>query len=28
VFFYVFAAAEPPANVCIAHETLCNDPTF
>jgi len=24
VFFNVFAAAEPSANVCIAHGTLCN----
>jgi len=26
VFFNLFAAGEPPANVCVAHGTLCNDP--
>ena len=25
VFFNLFAAAEPSANVCVAHETICND---
>jgi len=32
VFFNLFAAAEPSANVCVARGTLCNDssvyPTF
>jgi len=27
VFFNYFAAAEPSANVCVAHGTLCNDPS-
>jgi len=27
VFFNHFAAAEPSANVCIAHGTLCSDPS-
>jgi len=27
VFFNLFAAAEPSANVCVAHGTLCNDPS-
>jgi len=27
VFFNLFAAAEPSTNVCIAHRTLCNDPS-
>jgi len=27
VFFNLFAAEEPPANVCVAHGTLCNDPS-
>jgi len=27
VFFNLFAAAEPCANVCVAHGTLCNDPS-
>jgi len=26
VFFNLFAAAEPSANVCVTHGTLCNDP--
>jgi len=26
LFFNLFAATEPTANVCVAHETLCNDP--
>ena len=26
VFFNPFAAAEPSATDCVAHETLCNDP--
>jgi len=26
VFFNLYAAAEPSANVCVAHGTLCNDP--
>ena len=25
VFFNLFAAAEPSANVCVAHGTICND---
>jgi len=25
VFFKLFAATEPSANVCVAHGTLCND---
>ena len=25
VFFNLFAAAEPSANVCVSHGTLCND---
>jgi len=28
VFFDLFSAAEPSANVCAAHGTLCNDTTF
>jgi len=28
VFFNLFAAMEPSANVCVAHGTLCSDPTF
>ena len=27
VFFNLFAAAEPSADVCVAHVTLCNDPS-
>jgi len=27
VFFNHFASAEPSTNVCVAHETLCNDPS-
>ena len=27
VFFHLFAAAKPSANVCVAHGTLCNDPS-
>ena len=27
VFFNLFAAAEPSANVCVARGTLCNDPS-
>jgi len=27
VFFNLFAAADPYANVCVAHGTLCNDPS-
>ena len=27
VFFGVFAAAEPSVNVCVAHWTICNDPS-
>jgi len=27
VFFNLFAAAEPTANVCVAHGTRCNDPS-
>jgi len=27
VFFNLFAAAENSANVCVDHETLCNDPS-
>jgi len=27
VFFNVIAAAETSANICVAHETLCNDPS-
>jgi len=27
VFFNLFAAAEPSANVCATHETLCNVPS-
>ena len=27
VFFNLFAAEETPANVFVAHETLCNDPS-
>jgi len=27
VFFHLFAAAETSANICGAHETLCNDPS-
>jgi len=27
VFFNHFAAAEPYVNVCVAHGTLCNDPS-
>jgi len=26
-FFNLFAAREPSANVCVAHGTLCNDPS-
>jgi len=28
VFFNLFAAGEPSANVGVAHGTQCNDPTF
>jgi len=28
VFFNLIAAAEPSANACVAHGTLCNDPTL
>jgi len=28
LFFNLSAAAEPSANVCIAHGTLCNDPSY
>jgi len=27
VFFNHFVAAEPSVNVCVAHGTLCNDPS-
>ena len=27
MFFNLFAAREPSANVCVAHGTLCNDPS-
>jgi len=27
VFFNLFAAAEPSASVCVAHGTLCNNPS-
>jgi len=27
VFFNLFAAGEPSANVCVAYGTLCNDPS-
>jgi len=27
MFFDLFAAAKPSANVCVAHGTLCNDPS-
>jgi len=27
VFFNLFAAAKPSANVCVAHGILCNDPS-
>jgi len=27
VFFNHFVAAEPSTTVCVAHETLCNDPS-
>jgi len=28
VFFNLFPTAEPSANVCVAHGTLCNDPSI